>query len=324
MSELTSRVSELSPSRRKLFEELLKAKDDCPEPAPIVHGERSKEPATTTDTKRTCQQFFDGINRQLDQTLFGKYSLYLNFGYVPDDRGGYASIPVPEHTLNRNSMRLVLEVVGDCPLEKRRILDVGCGRGGTAAVIHQYFQAKQFIGMDLSYEAIRFCKANHCYSGFAFHQGDAESLPFPDTSMDVVINIESSSSYPNIRAFFCEVFRVLVDGGDFLYSDVLPVRRMSECTALLKTIGFQVVQDRDITSNVLLSCDEVARNRMLAYRTASQIAELSGFLGAPGSAVYEDMKNGSRTYRILRLQRAGNQGQPERVVDCLPFRGALE
>jgi phthiocerol/phenolphthiocerol synthesis type-I polyketide synthase E len=309
MSELTSRLSELSASRRKLFEELLKANGDPPEPAPIVHCERSKDVATTPDPKHTCQQFFDSINQQLDQTLFGKYSLYLNFGYVPDNRVGYASVPVPEHTFNRNSMRLVLEVVGDCPLEKRRILDVGCGRGGTAAVIHQYFHAKQFIGMDLSSHAIRFCKSNHCYPGFAFHQGDAENLPFPDASMDVVINIESSSSYPNIRAFFCEVFRVLVDGGHFLYSDVLPVRRMSECTALLKAIGFQVVQDRDITSNVLLSCDEVARNRILAYRTTSQVAELSGFLGAPGSAVYEDMKNGSRTYRILQLQKAGNRDQ---------------
>jgi len=309
MSELTSRLGELSPSRRKLFEELLQAKGGHPEPTQIPSCEPSADVSATADPKRTCRQFFDGINRQLDQTLFGKYSWYLNFGYLPGDDPGYAVVPVSEHVLNRNSLRLVLEVVGDCQLEKRRVLDIGCGRGGTASVIHAYFHPKQFIGMDLSSHAVRFCKTNHSHPGFAFHQGDAESLPFPNASMDAVINIESSSSYPHIRAFYCEVYRVLVAGGYFLYADVLPMRQMSECTALLRAIGFDVVQDRDITPNVLLSCDEVARNRMQAYQTDGQVGVLSSFLGAPGSNVYEDMKNGIRTYRILRLQKSGNPDQ---------------
>jgi len=306
MSDLTSRLGELSASRRKLFEELLQAKSGDPEPTQTPSCEPSEDLSATTDPKRTCRQFFDGINRQLDQTLFGKYSWYLNFGYLPDDTPGDAVVSVPDHALNRNSMRLVLEVVGDCRLENRRVLDIGCGRGGTASVIHDYFHPKLFIGLDLSSHAVRFCKTNHSHPGFAFHQGDAESLPFLNASMDAVINIESSSSYPHIRAFYSEVHRVLVAGGYFLYADVLPVRQMSECKALLRVIGFEVIDDRDITPNVLRSCDEVARNRMQAYHPDGRVGVLSGFLGAPGSTVYEDMKNGIRTYRILRLQKTGN------------------
>lgn len=315
MSELSSRLGELSPSRRELLQKLLDAPKDSSVPGQVAPFDRPADVRASADPKRTCQQFFDSINRQLDQTEFGKYSLYLNFGYVQGNSLGYVVFPVPEHAFNQNSMRLVLEVIGDCPLDQRTVLDVGCGRGGTASVVQKYFHPNQFIGMDLSSQAVLFCKTNHSHPGFAFHQGDAESLPFPDASMHVVINIESSSSYPNIRAFFCEVFRVLVDGGDFLYSDVLHVRQLSECMALLTTIGFELVLDRDITANVLLSCDEVARSRMLAYPGAGQVAVLSSFLGAPGSAVYEDMKNGKRTYRILRLRRAVGR---ERLPHVLP------
>jgi ubiquinone/menaquinone biosynthesis C-methylase UbiE len=210
---------------------------------------------------------------------------------------------LPDKTVNRNSAKLVLEVLADCPINGRRILDVGCGRGGTASVVKEVFEPRSFAGVDLSGKAVAFCQLRHRYKGFHFLHADAENLPFSSASVDAVINIESSQSYPDIRRFYCEVFRVLAPGGYFLYTDVRPVRQMAEWRGLLETIGFRVESDRDITSNVLLSCEEVAAQRSRAYAPQAERSVMNNFLGAPGSQVYNEMKSGRWSYRIFKLRK---------------------
>jgi phthiocerol/phenolphthiocerol synthesis type-I polyketide synthase E len=304
MSEASSRRASLSPERRKLLEELLKSAARAAPEQPAVHAVSHSEGAQVGHpAKVSCQQFFDSINRQLDQTEFGSYSYFLNFGYLQDHNPHYAAVSLPEHIVNRNSARLVLEVIGDCPLENRRVLDVGCGRGGAATIVQRFFKPRSYTGVDLSGGAIAFCTAHHKLANTTFRQGDAEHLPIPDSSMDIVINIESSQSYPDIRAFYQEVFRVLRPGGYFLYTDVQPGQRILEWIGLLEASGFRLERDRDITSNVLLSCDDVARRRVAAYGVASDASIINNFLGAPGSDVYEQMRTGRWSYRVLKLRK---------------------
>jgi ubiquinone/menaquinone biosynthesis C-methylase UbiE len=52
-----------------------------------------------------------------------------------------------------------------------------------------------------------------------FVQGDAENLPFPDASFDIVVNVESSHTYPHFDRFAAEVRRVLRQGGRFVITD---------------------------------------------------------------------------------------------------------
>ena len=96
-------------------------------------------------------------------------------------------------------MRLALELIGDTDLQDRAVLDVGCGRGGTVALMVERFGAKA-TRVDLAPEAIAFCRKTHANA--RFEVGDAEHLPFDDGTFDVVTNIESSHTYPNLRAFF--------------------------------------------------------------------------------------------------------------------------
>ena len=306
MGELDARLADLSPDRRRLVQELLRARS-VPKAEQRVQDEhdRPERPGEGVDPKRSCRAFFDDINRSLNSTEFGSFSLFLNFGYVPapDTAPERAVITLPEHVLNKSSVKLVLEVIGRCPIDNRRVLDVGCGRGGTATVVRQFFKPCRFVGMDLSGQAVRFSHRHSGARGMRFVQGDAESLPFQDGSVDVAINIESSQSYPNVRNFFREVFRVLEPGGDFLYTDVLPVQQASDWAGLLQGAGFHLEEDRDISRNVMLSCDAVARHRMQAYQPGSN-AVMNNFLGTPGSHVYEEMKSGRWTYRIMHLRKA--------------------
>jgi ubiquinone/menaquinone biosynthesis C-methylase UbiE len=203
--------------------------------------------------------------------------------------------------LNASSVRLALELVGETDLTGKRVLDVGCGRGGTVALIADLFDAT-VTGVDLSPEAVAFCLRTHLGEALHFEVGDAENLPFEDEAFDAVTNIESSHTYPNLRAFLNEVRRVLTGDGLFLYTDLLPVERWAEVRVLLQPLGFTIATDRNITANVLASCDAVAATRAQAFGESNPMIE--NFLAVPGSMVYEQMNARAWEYRILRATLA--------------------
>jgi acyl transferase domain-containing protein/SAM-dependent methyltransferase len=248
--------------------------------------------------KAGYREFYDDVTRKLESSGVGDVSFFLNYGYVRLGDGNESTFEVPDGVFNPSSVMLVHELIGSVDLAGQRVLDVGCGRGGTVALLSERYGAEA-TGLDLSPEAVAFCRRVHGQKGLQFEVGDAEELPFEDQTFDVVTNIESSHTYPNLRAFIAEVRRVLVSGGWFLYTDLLPVQRWAEVRVLLG--GFDLRQDRPITANVLASCDLVAATRVGAFGETS--AAIDNFLAVPGSAVYEQMHSGAWEYRIIRAQR---------------------
>jgi phthiocerol/phenolphthiocerol synthesis type-I polyketide synthase E len=316
MGDLSRRVQGLSPERQRLLELLKQKAPDAQrsaEPAavpadagesPAEHAPLRLDYATSADeTKENNRKFYNGVSTQLDATPLGSFSYFLNYGYVANESPQLAVVELPAQYINRNSVKLVLELVGDCDLSGKSVLDVGCGRGGTLYVIQQFFTARALTGLDLSANAIQFCKRTHKYPNTTFREGDAERLPFADAAFDTVTNVESSHGYPNIRAFYLEVWRVLQPGGYFLYTDVMQRDKSAQCLGVLVNIGFEVERDRDITRNVILSCDDIAATRVQAFQGANDPALMANFLAAPGSMVYEEMNAGTWIYRILKLRK---------------------
>lgn len=336
MPDVAKRIADLPPEKRLLLQQLLERKTRVPSQKGTLAAQSSRaylqgnpvtadaeaisvEPAegmqlvidansSPAATKASYRRFYNAVSQQLNSTEFGKFSFFLNYGYVTDGSPEYAPVNLPDRCLNKSSTRLVLEVLGDCVINGRRVLDVGCGRGGTVHVIHKFFSPKSITGVDLSSAAISFCKQAHKYPEAVFLEADAEALPFGEESFDVVTNIESSHSYPEIGLFYSQVFRILKGGGHFLYTDVLPVRYMEECVAVLKETGFVIEKEQDITANVLLSCDEIARDRTAAFDRPRNSESVDEFLGLPGSDVYEDMSHGRSTYKIFKLKKTEGRG----------------
>jgi SAM-dependent methyltransferase len=149
-----------------------------------VNGAR----ATEGSAKPAIQRFYDAVSSQLNTGDAREYSFFLNYGYVADGRNEHAVHQLPSKALNRNGIQLVLEVIGNCELDGRRVLDVGCGRGGTIEVLHRFFSPGETVGLDLSPVAIDFCRRTHRYPQVSFLCGDAERLPFPAGSFDAVVN----------------------------------------------------------------------------------------------------------------------------------------
>jgi acyl transferase domain-containing protein/SAM-dependent methyltransferase len=255
--------------------------------------------APAVAAKAGYRDFYNNITRQLERSGVGEASFFLNYGYLSSGEGDEAPAAVPDGIFNPNSVRLAFELIGSTDLRKKNVLDVGCGRGGTVALLAEHFAAEA-SGIDLAPEAVAFCRKTH-KQAVRFEVGDAEHLPFEKATFDVVTNIESSHTYPNLRAFYAEVARVLASHGRFLYTDLLPVERWMEVRALLGPLGLKILTDRHITRNVLASCDEISATRAKAFGGSNEL--IDNFLAVPGSAVYEQMRSGAWEYRIVRAER---------------------
>ena len=152
--ERLRRLNELSPERRRVFEKLHAKQIGMSERPSGSEGAReaivrlafpsSKAPA---EIKESTRQFYDSVSRQLDMTPAGECSYFLNFGYVPDASPSFSPVALPDRYLNKNCVRLVLELIGDCDVTGRDILDVGCGRGGTVHVLTKFLRPKSVCGV---------------------------------------------------------------------------------------------------------------------------------------------------------------------------------
>lgn len=336
MSDIDKEIAKLSSEKQKLLELLLKEKGLHTTPIQTTAQEKQTPFGNLSDIKNSLKQFFDSggfdlqneqltdhqsssademkkiarqfynaVSQQLDATFFAQNSIFLNYGYVADQNKQYSKIELPENFLNKNSIKLILEVIGDCDITGSEILDIGCGRGGLVYTINKYFNVKRINGIDLSPVAISFCKDNYQYQNASFDVGDAEQLPFENDSFDVVTNVESSHNYPNIYNFYLEVSRVLRVGGYFLYTDLLPVNRFAEHLTFLQEMKFTIERNQDISSNVLLSCDETASRHLDVFKDLSKEdgEVMRNFLAVPGSKPYDSMKSGEAAYKIIRLKK---------------------
>lgn len=260
------------------------------------------------EEKLQTKQRYDLFNRKLNDLKFSRYVFFLNFGYVPSDNPSYAVFtPEPGH-FDINSRRLVLEVIADCPVNGQDVLDVSCGRGAVATVLKDHFHPRSYTGIDISTEAVAFCRHHHRETGFAFEEADAEALPLSNSAFDVAINIEASHTYPRINSFFRETYRVLRPNGWFLYTDFATPRGFDRHVDLLQQLGFQMTRDLDITENVILSRDEMGQKQLKAYRDPRDRAFVSDeFIALPGSETYRALENGSLVYRLFSFRKIGNR-----------------
>ena len=96
-----------------------------------------------------------------------------------------------------------------------RVLEVGCGRGEFAVWLAAQRPDFEITAMDFSAAAIEIARERACACGcqVTFEQGDAEAIPFPDASFDIVISCECMEHVPSPPKMARELARVLKPGG---------------------------------------------------------------------------------------------------------------
>jgi SAM-dependent methyltransferase len=229
----------------------------------------------------------------------------MNFGYADLDES--PEIPLAaEDEPHRYPLQLYDRVARQADWAGRDALEVGCGRGGGASYVTRTYKPKSYLGIDLAENAIEFCRRTHQVEGLRFQQGDAMSLPVADSSIDIVINIESSGLYPNIRRFYREVHRILRPGGRFLCADYRKTINLDRWRTHIRESELEIVREVDITDHVAraLILDRENREEMIAANVPRFLRPtFLDFAGLPPDQ-NEPFGERRKTYLCLELKKA--------------------
>src|SRR5579859_226507 len=151
-------------------------------------------PATMTGSMSLELPYFDDILAQLERSSNSSYlqvfQRHVHWGYFsspenadPSDAGyAIAAEAMTEQVCRAGRVR-----------DGARILDVGCGFGGTVAHLNERFTGCRLVGLNIDERQLaRARKLVQARDGneVEFVHGDACALPFADGEFDVVLAVE--------------------------------------------------------------------------------------------------------------------------------------
>jgi SAM-dependent methyltransferase len=227
---------------------------------------------------------------------------FMNYGYRPD---GEPFELLPEDEPDRAFVGLYVQAMDGLETSGARVLEVGSGRGGGASYIARYLQPLSVMGLD--YSAVTVRRARELNSGvprLSFERGDAEHLPFPDASFDIVVNIESSHCYSDMVAFTTEVARVLRPGGMFTFADLRSAVLIPDLDKILTASGLEVVEERNLAPGVIAALDAAEdRKRARISKAPFMKRFMAEFSGTRGSVLYAGISSGDVAYVARRLKK---------------------
>jgi SAM-dependent methyltransferase len=249
----------------------------------------------TDRRNQVWRDWYDSLINQLENRDYR----FMNYGYI-----GLEKLELePADEANRIFIELYQLTLGDTDLTGKDVLDISSGLGGGASWISRWRQPASLIGMDISSEAVSL--SNKWYGGqqnLRFVVGDAEALPFPDASIDVVYNVESSHCYANFDAFLREVFRVLKADGIFCWSDFQGRATMEIIVSRFEDAGFTIISSNDITDGVLRSLEFIYKAISEGIFNGEKVI-WGGNLESLQDVIQE-FAGGDHSYHHLRLSKA--------------------
>ena len=173
---------------------------------------------------------------------------------------GYYKTSIRKLDFRQAKIEFVHELIHWSGLDKlpkgSRILDVGCGIGGSARILSKDY-GFDVLGISISSEQIRRAKELTPHSmSCRFEVMDALDLKIPDGSFDGVWSVEAGPHIPNKQLFADEMLRVLRPGGFLAIADW---------------------NKRDISDGVLGGVEKFILKQLLNQWTHPEFSSINGF-----------------------------------------------
>ncbi len=245
-----------------------------------------------------------GVYQVLARSMKDESWTFMNYGWLPPaDEPPFALDPADEP--DRCFIGLYHRLATQIPLEGLRVLEVGSGRGGGASWLARTYRPAEMVGIDFSPRAVTLCRRLHRdVPNLRFLEGDAVNLPFPDSSFDAVINVESSHCYGDMPRFVAEVARVLKPGGRFGWADIRGPDMVAATERALAHPLLEPIAAERINDGVVRALDAAhARKAALIDRLRFGRAAARQFAGARGSLIYDMLRKGTTPYLLKVLER---------------------
>lgn len=168
---------------------------------------------------RKLISYFEDTKRDYRLWWMTSTALAMHFGYYDEQTRNHA-----EALINMNR---VLAAKAELH-SSDRVLDAGCGVGGSAIWLAQELGAR-VVGANVVPGEIdrgrRYARRRNVADRVTFELQDMTRTSFPDGSFDVVWAIESVCHVPDKREFLAEVRRLLKPGGRLIIADAFRCRR---------------------------------------------------------------------------------------------------
>ncbi|MBO6920398.1 MAG: class I SAM-dependent methyltransferase [Rhizobiaceae bacterium] len=228
---------------------------------------------------------------------------FMNYGYMPNDTPQF--FLELEDEKDRAFIGLYQQAVDGLDLDGKRVLEVGCGRGGGASYISRYYAPKEMVGIDYSPKTVQIAKKlNKVGNDLVFQIGDAENLPFENDAFDIILNIESSHCYANMDAFVREVERTLKPGGLFSWADLRGPSMMENTDAAFSTTKLTILSEKSLAEGVVPALDHTSESKTDIIKRFPMFKRfMNEFAATKGTRLYNGIKSGKVLYLARRYQK---------------------
>ncbi|ESW03476.1 hypothetical protein PHAVU_011G017200 [Phaseolus vulgaris] len=189
---------------------------------PIRASTAEREEVLLAPPRKEDQQLKNGIAEFYDESsslwenIWGDH-MHHGF-YDPDSTVSVSDHRAAQIRMIEESLRFA-SVSEERAKWPKRIVDVGCGIGGSSRYLAEKFGASS-VGITLSPVQARRANALAAAQGLthkvSFQVGDALEQPFPDGKFDLVWSMESGEHMPDKTKFVGELARVAAPGGTII------------------------------------------------------------------------------------------------------------
>jgi SAM-dependent methyltransferase len=211
------------------------------------------------------------------------------------------------------------------------VVEMGCGTGaGAHHICKNVLPRCTYEAVDMQQAAIKTCRRKfvpELGGRLVATHANATKLPVASESADLVVVCETQVTEhagqvtAEDRQFFGNARRVLKPGGFLVWGNAIPDSTWGPCFEHLESVGMKKVAERDVTKEAVTARDEDDRrvhtyvdtciDRFWGFRIPvlgrkkrlEAEAAMKNFYRNPGTNLYDNMTNGTDTYKVVAFQK---------------------